>query len=156
MDDWKLPWTGGCRCGRLRFEISAPPLVTMACHCTGCQKMSASAFSLSMAIADGGFRLTEGEAVTGGLHGAEVHHRHCDHCKSWVYTEMTPSLGFVNVRPTMLDDAAWVEPWIETFTGEALPWVKTGARHSFAAFPAMEDYGSLIAEFAEQGPRPGR
>src|SRR3546814_3083290 len=32
MDDWNLPWTGGCRCGKLRFEISAPPLITMACR----------------------------------------------------------------------------------------------------------------------------
>ena len=26
-DDWKLPWTGGCRCGRTRFEVKAAPLL---------------------------------------------------------------------------------------------------------------------------------
>ncbi len=27
----------------MRFQITAPPLLTMACHCTGCQRMTASA-----------------------------------------------------------------------------------------------------------------
>ncbi|AJY41818.1 aldehyde-activating protein [Burkholderia sp. MSMB1552] len=156
MDDWKLPWTGGCRCGRLRFEITAPPLLTMACHCTGCQRMSASAFSLSMAIPEGGFRVTAGEPVVGGAHGAEIHHRHCDWCKSWVFTELEPSMGFVNVRPTMLDDCGWFKPYIETYASEALPWAKTGAAHSFDRFPAMGAYGPLVAEFAEKSARPGR
>lgn len=118
--------------------------------------MSASAFSLSMAIPEDGFRVTKGEPVTGGLHGEQIHHRHCDRCKSWVFTEIEPALGFVNVRPSMLDDFDWFEPYIESYTSEALPWAKTGARHGFAEFPAMEDYGSLIAEFAERGARPRR
>src|SRR3546814_16148897 len=50
MTDWKLPWDGGCRCGRTRFRVSAPPLLAEACHCTGCQRMTASAYSLSLAV----------------------------------------------------------------------------------------------------------
>ena len=71
-----LPWEGGCRCGKVRIKVSAPPLLSMACHCTGCQKMTASAFSLSLAIPAEGFEVTEGEPVIGGLHGAD-HHYHC-------------------------------------------------------------------------------
>jgi hypothetical protein len=33
------PWEGGCLCGQVRVKVSAPPLLTMACHCTGCQRM---------------------------------------------------------------------------------------------------------------------
>ncbi|WP_197422278.1 MULTISPECIES: GFA family protein [Burkholderia] len=140
----------------MRFEITAPPLLTMACHCTGCQKMSASAFSLSMAIPTQGFRVTEGEPVVGGLHGEQIRHRHCDWCKSWVFTELEPSMGFVNVRPSMLDDFGWFTPYVETYTSEALPWARTGAMHGFATFPPLEDYGPIVAEFARKGPRPGR
>jgi len=46
----QLPWDGGCRCGQVRMRISALPILTMACHCKGCQRMSASAFSLGAAI----------------------------------------------------------------------------------------------------------
>src|SRR5262249_9996757 len=86
MSDWKLPWEGGCLCGEVRFRISAPPLLTMACHCTGCQKLSASAFSLTMAVPSEGFAVTRGEPVVGGLHGP---HRqlYCPHCKNWIFTQ---------------------------------------------------------------------
>src|SRR3546814_16209390 len=62
---------GSCRCGGIQLEIKAAPLLTMACHCVGCQEMTASAFSLSAAIPTKGFRVTSGEPVIGGLHGTE-------------------------------------------------------------------------------------
>ena len=50
----------------------------------------------------------------------------------------------------MFDVPAWSTPFIESYITEKLPWVRTSARHSFAQFPAMEDYGRLMAEFAAQ------
>ncbi|GAC1303486.1 MAG: hypothetical protein NVSMB10_05570 [Steroidobacteraceae bacterium] len=38
---------GQCRCGQIEFEVKSKPLITMVCHCTGCQRMTASAYSLS-------------------------------------------------------------------------------------------------------------
>ena len=78
MDEWKLPWDGQCRCGQTRFRITAAPFLTMACHCTGCQRMSASAFSLSVAVPAEGFAVTAGEPVIGGLHGT-TRHFFCPH-----------------------------------------------------------------------------
>jgi len=77
MSQPDLPWEGGCRCGQVRFKVSAAPILTMACHCTGCQKMTASAFSLSAAIPSEGFEVTAGAPAIGGLHGAEIHHYFC-------------------------------------------------------------------------------
>lgn len=71
--DWTVPREGGCRCGRIRLRIGAPPLLTMACHCKGCQRMSASAFSLSAAIPSAGFEIARGGPVVGGLHGPTRH-----------------------------------------------------------------------------------
>ena len=50
MRDWDLPREDGGRCGQVRIKISGPPLVTIACHCIGCQRMSSSAFSPSAAV----------------------------------------------------------------------------------------------------------
>ena len=36
MDTISLPAVGGCRCDRLRFTITAAPMLTSACHCRGC------------------------------------------------------------------------------------------------------------------------
>ena len=61
---------------------------------------------------------------------------------------------FVNVRATMLDDAAWVAPYVDTYTSERLPWAQTGAMHSYERFPPQEDLPMLLAGFAAQGYRP--
>jgi hypothetical protein len=138
---------GGCRCGRVRFRVAKRPLLTMACHCTGCQRMSSSAFSLSAAIPSEGFEVIEGEPVIGGLHGASRHY-FCGWCMSWLFTRPEGIDWFVNIRPTMLDDASWSTPFMETWTAEKLPWAMTAAVHSYKALPPMDAYEGLIGEFA--------
>ena len=149
MGDPRVSHDGGCRCGKVRFRITAPPLLTMACHCTGCQRMTGSAFSLSAAIPSEGFSVTQGEPVIGGLHGP-IHHYFCDYCMSWLFTRPEGFDWFVNVRATMLDDASGFVPFIETYTSEKLPWATTPATHSFAEFPTIEDYTELTAQYAKQ------
>ena len=142
-----LPQDGGCRCGRVRLRISKAPLLAMACHCTGCQKMSSSAYSLSAAIPADGFEVTEGEPVIGGLHGAARHY-FCGYCMTWMFTRPDGIDFFVNVRPTMLDDTKWFTPYVETYTDEKLPWVTTAAKHSYPTLPAMEEYEGLIKDYS--------
>lgn len=143
----RLPQEGGCRCGRVRFRISAMPLLTMACHCVGCQRMTASAFSLSAAIPSEGFEVIQGEPVIGGLHGP-IRHYFCSYCMSWLFTRPDGMDSFVNVRSTMLDEPVWSVPFIETFTSKKLPWVTTPAVHSFEEFPPIEQYLSLTQGYA--------
>jgi len=57
----KLPLTGSCQCGKLRYEITEAPQLVYTCHCTDCQRITGSAFSLGIAVPEGGFRLTAGE-----------------------------------------------------------------------------------------------
>ncbi|MEO8410862.1 MAG: GFA family protein [Propionivibrio sp.] len=152
MSDARFPLLGQCRCGQVQLRITAPPLLTAACHCTGCQRMSGSAFSLTAMVPAEAFEITAGEPVIGGLHGAEVRHFHCPHCMSWMFTRPAdPAFPFVNVRPTMLEDCSWYSPFIETYTGEKLPWASTPAVHSFEKFPAMDAFESLAKAYAEQG-----
>lgn len=138
---------GGCRCGQLRFRVTAKPIMTMACHCTGCQRMTASAFSLSALYPSDAFSVTEGEPVIGGLHGA-TRHFFCPHCMSWAFTRPEGLDGFVNVRATLFDDAHNFLPFMETYTSEALPWAKTPAVHSFEKLPPMDRYPALVEEFS--------
>jgi hypothetical protein len=143
----QLPWEGGCRCGQVRMRVSAPPILTMACHCKGCQRMSASAFSLGAAIPSEGFLVIQGEPVIGGLHGANRHY-FCPHCMSWIFTRAHGIDTFVNLRPTMLDDASWFAPFIETCTKDKVPWAVTGAVYSFETFPPAAEWAGLMTEYA--------
>lgn len=148
MKPTKLPLRGSCRCGEVTFEITAPPLMTAACHCTGCQRMSSSAFSLTAMVPAEGFAVVEGRTVVGGLRGPQLQHHFCPSCMSWMFTRIAGLDAFLNVRPTLLDDPSWFSPFIETMTKEKLPWAETPARHRFEGFPAMEDFPRLMAEFA--------
>jgi hypothetical protein len=148
--DWKLPWDGGCRCGKVRFRVSAPPLLAAACHCTGCQTMSASAYSMSLAVPSDGFAILAGEPVIGGLHG-EARHYFCGWCMSWMFTRPQGLDEIVNLRPTMLDDHGWFVPFAEFWTSEKLPWVTTAAVHSYATMAAPEEFPALVEQYVSRG-----
>jgi len=152
MDGWKLPWEGGCRCGAVRLRVSAPPLLAMACHCTGCQAMSASAFSLSLAIPAEGFAVVAGDPAPGGL--ARDMHFFCPACMTWMFTRPPGMDWFVNLRPSMLDDHGWFVPFVETWTSEKLPWAATSAKHRYETVPDLPEFAPLIEAFATEGPRP--
>ncbi len=139
---------GTCRCGQVRFEVSAPPVITSACHCRGCQRMASSAYSLTAIFPDTAFTVTAAEPVKGGLQGPDLDHFFCPSCKTWMFTRIPALEGLINVRPTLLDDPAWTRPFMETMTSEKLSWVETPARHSYEGFPPPEEFLPLLEEFA--------
>ncbi|MFL6849731.1 MAG: GFA family protein [Sphingomicrobium sp.] len=146
--------SGGCRCGEVRFAVTGAPAITMACHCLGCQRMTASAFSLSALISADAFEVTKGEPVLGGLHGA-TRHFFCPRCMSWLFTRPEGVEGFVNVRTTMLDDCSGLEPFVEMMTSEKLPWASTPAAVSFDGFPEPDEFGPLLQAYANSIRAPG-
>ena len=149
MTDINPTNVGQCRCGQVQFEVSSEPLITMACHCKGCQRMTASAFSLSTLLPSSGFTVTRGEPVIGGLHGATRHYC-CPHCMSWLFTRPEGMDEFVNLRASMMDDIQSYRPFIETCTDEKIPWASTPAVHSFNGFPSPRDFPTLLAEYSKQ------
>jgi hypothetical protein len=156
VTDWKLPWEAGCRCDRLRMAISAAPLMTMACHCKGCQRMTGSAFSVSVLLPASGFSILRGETVIGGLRGSPRHH-FCSYCMSWAFTRPEGLDHLVNLRATLLDDPSWFSPFMETCTREKLPWATTPAVRSYEAMPPYEDFARLVEEYARTATyAPGR
>ena len=46
----ELPLIGGCQCGKIRYEITEVPQLVYTCHCTDCQRITSSAFSLGFAL----------------------------------------------------------------------------------------------------------
>lgn len=143
-----LPAEGGCRCGAVRFRVTLPPILTTACHCKGCQRMTGGPYSLSAAFPDAGFELIKGETVPGGI-DHDFGHRHCAHCKTWLFTKPEMMAGFINIRATMLDDASWYAPYLETCASEGLPFAQTGATISYPDMPPMEVFPGAIADYAK-------
>lgn len=154
MTDWKLPWSASCMCGQVKMRVTAPPLVAMACHCRGCQKLTSGPYSLTLMIPANGFKKLEGETDLGGEHRDTSQHHFCTRCNNWLFTIGVAGGQFVNFRPTMLEDASWVAPYVESYVSEKLPGVVSGAKHSFPQFPTPDKYPELMAGFAREGARP--
>jgi hypothetical protein len=90
--------------------------------------MSASAFSLSIAVPADGFEVTAGAAILGGLN-RDMHY-FCPDCMSWMFTRPNGIDWFVNVRVPLLEDHHWVEPFVETYTAEKLSLGKHSCKAS--------------------------
>src|SRR5438105_13369218 len=83
----KLPQTGGCLCGKSRYEITEAPQLVYTCHCIDCQRITSSAFSMAIVVTDVAFRIAGIEpraiqrtADSGGV----VTRWACPECGSWV------------------------------------------------------------------------
>src|SRR6266498_1756202 len=60
----KIPFTGGCVCGAIRYECSAEPVMTFKCHCRDCQRVTANGFLRFGCAAVGPPRLGDSEIRT--------------------------------------------------------------------------------------------
>ncbi|MFT6088701.1 GFA family protein [Sulfitobacter sp.] len=149
MRQLKLPSGGTCRCSATQFEILSPPIMTLACHCVDCQRMSASAFSLGAMIPADGFKIVKGIPVARPLPGSKRHHFFCPICMTLMFTKVEGVDARVNVRATLCHDSSWFTPFVETMTKDKLPWAATPAIHSYDAFPSPEEFKRLVAEFAD-------
>jgi hypothetical protein len=124
-----LPLTGGCQCGKLRYEISEAPLSTYTCHCTDCQRITGSAFSLAIIVPDNAFRLTAGEprpieriADSGRVNVRLL----CPDCGCWISGIGRPGeTGEMvrRVRAGTLDDTSWLRPTVHFFIRRKQPWI---------------------------------
>ena len=122
----KLPLTGGCQCGQLRYEISAEPLSVYACHCTECQRQSGSAFGMSVLIPRESFRFVsrtptryERKADSGRVIEGDF----CATCgvRPIHYPRSNPKVAIL--KPGTLDDTSWLHPVGHIWTKSAQPWI---------------------------------
>ncbi|HEY6992281.1 MAG TPA: GFA family protein [Xanthobacteraceae bacterium] len=122
----RLPLTGGCQCGRVRYEIRAKPLSVYACHCTECQRQSGSAFALSLPVPRDAVAVVSGTPATWRrvLEGGRVIACFfCADCGTRLFhnPERNPQASIV--KPGTLDDTTWLAPVGHIWTRSAQPWV---------------------------------
>jgi len=123
----KLPLTGGCQCGQLRYEISVEPLSVYACHCTECQRQSGSAFGMSVLIPREAFRFVKGTPVRyerTADSGRVIEGDFCEACgvRPVHYPRANPKVAIL--KPGTLDDTSWLHPVGHIWTNSAQAWVE--------------------------------
>ena len=108
--------TGGCHCGRVRFEVEAPAAIeAKECNCSICSK---SGF-LHLFVARDNFHLLQGKdaLVTYTFNTGVAQHYFCRHCgiKSFYVPRSHPDGFSVNVR--CLDEESIDSVEIDSFDG---------------------------------------
>jgi hypothetical protein len=127
----RLPLKGGCICGAIRYAIAAAPFEVYACHCTDCQRITSSAFSIGIVVSDDAFSRIgkEARSVPGGVtEGGRVKSRWvCPDCGTWLFGSARPGTrhpGMIRVvRGGTLDDTSWLRPTAHYWTRSRQPWV---------------------------------
>lgn len=123
----RFPQTGGCQCGAVRYEITAPPTTVYACHCTECQTQSGSAFAMAAVIPQAHFRLTKGAPKMFPRQTSPskiMECWFCGDCGTRLYhVPGGASYPNRNIKPGTLDDASWLVPTTHFWTRSAQPWV---------------------------------
>ena len=99
MDAVEVVHSGGCHCGRVRFEVSAPAAISVAeCNCSICAK---SAY-LHLIVPKSRFRLLQGEEsiTTYAFNTGVAKHFFCKVCgiKSFYVPRSDPDGVSVNAR----------------------------------------------------------
>lgn len=118
--------------------------------------MTASAFSLGLAIPKDGFAITSDNGLRTidktADSGATSTRYVCPDCAGWTHTTTTGSPDSVIVRPSTLDRSDWIRPFAEIFTRSAYPWARLATAFSYDT--EFEDPAPIVAAFKTSDIRP--
>jgi hypothetical protein len=123
----KVPFTGGCVCGAVRYECSAEPIMTFKCHCRDCQRITGGPFVAGFLVPRSGFRLTKGELkyhFTPSMAGGQHKRGFCGQCGSRMTGGESDAeeRDFVGLTVGSLDDPSWFKAEMDLFVSDAAPW----------------------------------
>ncbi|HWV55673.1 GFA family protein [Pseudorhodoplanes sp.] len=122
----KLPLTGGCQCGALRYEIRAEPLSVYVCHCTECQRQSGAAFGMSLMVPRPALIYVRGTPrrwKRKADSGRSIESDMCEVCGVRPVNHPSANDKISVVKPGTLDDTSWLHPVGHIWTRSAQPWV---------------------------------
>jgi hypothetical protein len=107
------PYTGGCACGAIRYEIPGEPLVMTDCQCRDCQRKSGTGHGSYLTFAGRKDVTLEGRAThwdIAGDSGNVKTHAFCPTCGSPVYLTFAAMPDLFTVHAASLDDPGRYRP----------------------------------------------
>ncbi|WP_434361199.1 GFA family protein [Parasalinivibrio latis] len=121
-----FPIEASCQCGQVSYVLKSAPLKVFACHCTECQKLSTSPFSVT-AMVDANDIEFSGElgewrrkADSGNINGAKF----CTGCGNRIYHFSPSDMSIIKLKlkPTAADTAYLFEPQAHVWVSEKQSW----------------------------------
>ncbi|HET7669915.1 MAG TPA: GFA family protein [Burkholderiales bacterium] len=118
---------GGCHCGRIAFEGELDPARVGVCHCTDCQSLSGSAFTVYAQVQREAFRLLRGEPkvyVKTAESGNRRAQAFCADCGSRLWAAAEKDTPLYNLRVGTLRERAELRPQVQLWCRSAMPWLR--------------------------------
>jgi hypothetical protein len=118
----KLPLTGGCLCGGVRFEIDQPLLSASYCHCTRCQRRTGTSSSAQGRAAPGTVRILRGADLVREWAPEDGWPKcFCGNCGGALWSR-DPVSGAMGVRLGTIDGDPGIRPQYRQFVEYAAVW----------------------------------
>jgi hypothetical protein len=116
--------TGGCLCGRVRFELTEPAMRAGYCHCTRCQHRTGAAASPQARIDGRTLRLLQGgDLVKSWRHPEGGFEKcFCGECGAHLFSRNPDHPEEMSVRLGAFDGDPGVRPIWRAFVAYAAPW----------------------------------
>ena len=118
------PYTGGCACGAIHYEISGEPVFSNDCQCLDCQSESGAGHLSHLTFQRSGVTVT-GKAKSWDMvaDSGNVKTRYfCPECGSPVYMTFSAMPQFFTVRAGSLDDPSRYKPQVVTYAARGHAW----------------------------------
>lgn len=116
--------SGGCRCGAVRYTLSAEPVATRLCWCRDCQYWALGNAAVNIMVPRAAVEVTgtprHFESVADS--GNRMTRSFCGDCGTQLFSASSGNLEYMVVRVGTLDDASGIRPTMAIWTGSAPPW----------------------------------
>lgn len=119
------PYTGGCACGALRYEIAAEPVFSNHCQCRDCQHKSGTGHGSYMTFAGRSAVKLTGKVTHWDMKGdsGNVKTRgFCPTCGSPVSLTFAAMPDLFTIHAASLDDPGRFKPQVVTYAVRGHAW----------------------------------
>ena len=120
-------FAGGCLCGAVRFEVTAPTKWCAHCHCSLCRRAHGAAFVTWFGVASEQFRFIEGEGELRWYASTPGANRgFCRSCGSTLFFKSERWAGETHIALAHMDGPIDREPAAHVFYDTHVDWIELG------------------------------
>ncbi|HWL83259.1 MAG TPA: GFA family protein [Roseomonas sp.] len=115
--------TGGCACGRVRYEADGTPFNATICHCEDCRRSSGAPVVAWFSVPTASLRFTA-EAPRHFASSAMAQRGFCPDCGTSLTYQRQDLPDEIDITTASLDDPEQVPPQDHTWVRSQLTWVR--------------------------------
>ena len=117
---------GGCHCGQITYEAEVDPDSVNLCHCTDCQRMTGTAYRVTVRSLKGGFKLLSGQPtiyIKTAESGNQRAQAFCPTCGTPLYATTVGNPEVYGIRVGTTRQREQLRPKRQGWCRSALDWV---------------------------------